>query len=172
MGSQGKTPWRSIGSQVYVDMRDNPNSDFIKTGSRPKRFYLRYLSEGKAGIEIVDKQPVRFKEAERKYSEKDLHPFLAYIAFFNFKAYTKTIEHVKSKKDQYGEWVHPDMVGIYFPFKEEEWLPEVIEFGSITGNLRLRFEVPPIRWTTFRHLYVRSFACEGIAFGQPGKRIT
>ena len=137
MASQGKTPWRSIGAQIYVNMKED--TEFIKIGSRPKKFFLSSFSDETDKLENIDKQPIRFKSRDYKYSEKELHPFLAYIAFSYLKAYTKTIEHVKSKKNQYGEWMHPDMVGIYFPFKEDEWLPEVIEFSSVTGNLRLRF---------------------------------
>jgi len=134
ISSQGKTPWRSIGAQIYVNMKEYPDSEFIKTRSRPTKFSLRSLS---VETDKLEEHPFSFKKLD--YSERELHPFLAYIAFSYLKAYTKTIEHVKSKKNQYGEWMHPDMVGIYFPFKEKEWLPEVIEFSSVTGNLRLRF---------------------------------
>ena len=36
----------------------------------------------------------------------------------NFKCVTKTIMHEKSKKEEKGknEWLHPDIVGVYYPF--------------------------------------------------------
>ncbi len=37
VGTQGKTPWATIGAQIYVNIRDNKNSPFIKIDSRPKR---------------------------------------------------------------------------------------------------------------------------------------
>ncbi|MCH8818876.1 MAG: hypothetical protein IIB03_00975 [Acidobacteria bacterium] len=39
--TKGKTPWHTMGAQLYVDVRDNPDSRFIKVGKRPARFFLR-----------------------------------------------------------------------------------------------------------------------------------
>ncbi len=50
--------------------------------------------------------------------ERDLHPFLTYMAFFNenLKCYTKTIFHEGSSKSPKGmdRWLYPDMVGVRF----------------------------------------------------------
>ncbi|MCL6599124.1 MAG: winged helix-turn-helix domain-containing protein [Alicyclobacillus macrosporangiidus] len=32
VGSHGKTPWRTIEAQIYVDLRDKPSSPFVKCG--------------------------------------------------------------------------------------------------------------------------------------------
>ena len=37
--TKGKTPWRSLGAQLYVEVRDNVRSRFIKVGKRPPRFF-------------------------------------------------------------------------------------------------------------------------------------
>ncbi len=34
----GKTPERSIGAKLYVNVRDKKDSNFIKIGSRPAKF--------------------------------------------------------------------------------------------------------------------------------------
>jgi len=39
--TEGKTPWNSLGAQLFVDVRDNPDSRFIKVGKRPARFFLK-----------------------------------------------------------------------------------------------------------------------------------
>ena len=39
--TKGKTPWHTLGAQMYVDVRDNPNSDFVKVSKRPARFFLK-----------------------------------------------------------------------------------------------------------------------------------
>lgn len=44
VGSKGKTPAATIGAQIYVNMRDKPDSPFLKTDTRPQRFYLKHLS--------------------------------------------------------------------------------------------------------------------------------
>jgi len=38
---KGKTPWYSIGAQIYVDMRDNANSSFIKLSTQPVTFFMK-----------------------------------------------------------------------------------------------------------------------------------
>lgn len=33
--TSGKTPWQSLGAQLYVEVRENESSKFIKVGKRP-----------------------------------------------------------------------------------------------------------------------------------------
>jgi uncharacterized protein len=137
VGSLGKTPWQSIGAQIYVSIRDNLDSPFVKVDSRPKRFYLHSLEE--ASVKIDTEYPK--KVTKPRYLEKDLHPFLAYYANLYLKAYVKTIHHLRSKRE-YSEWIHPDMVGCYFPI--EEWKDSLIEFGAaiaITSMKLFSFEL-------------------------------
>ena len=37
----GKTPWQTIGAQIYVDMKENGNSRFVKVGKHPTRFFIK-----------------------------------------------------------------------------------------------------------------------------------
>jgi hypothetical protein len=67
------------------------------------------------------------------YIESDLHPFLAYYSRVYLKAFTKTIRHNTSSKRVFGEWVHPDMIGVYFA--AEDWKPEILDLSAATGNL-------------------------------------
>ena len=39
VNTKGKTPWESIGAQVYVDIRDNPQSVFYQYSKRPTKFF-------------------------------------------------------------------------------------------------------------------------------------
>ena len=132
--SVGKTPWATIGAQMYLNMRDRKDTQFIRVGNRPARFHLRELLSV-AELQKLD-QSAQAREAkderEAEYLEKDLHPFLAYYASLYLRAYSKTIQHSRSVKKEYGEWIHPDMVACYFPL--EDWTPEVMEFGSLIGN--------------------------------------
>ena len=117
VNSNGKTPWLTIASQIYVDIRDNDNSMFIKVGKHPIKFFLK----GKK-VTIVDKKLIDLKKAKiskEKYCERDLHKILTYYGNNFMHIYTKTIYHEKSKKKEKGanEWLHPDIVGYYFPLK-------------------------------------------------------
>jgi len=133
VGSQGKTPWRTISAQIYVDMKDNPDSPFIKIDSKPIKFFLKNLipADELKKIEEEEKGKIEIPK-ELKYSERDLHPFLTYFAYYYMRIYTKTIYHEKSRKIQYAQWLHPDMVGVYFPI--DEWENEVFDFAKEIGS--------------------------------------
>lgn len=117
--SSGKTPWKTIEAKIYVDLKRqrelNVASDLIKISSRPAKFGLK----NKTYINSSEKQPAAKNDS---YNERDLHPLLTKFAFSDehFKCYTKTIYHEKSSKRKKGmnKWLHPDIVGVYFPFED------------------------------------------------------
>ena len=39
----GKTPWRSMSAEIYVEIRDKPETFFCKVGVRPTKFFLKKL---------------------------------------------------------------------------------------------------------------------------------
>lgn len=150
----GKTPWATLGAQVYTDLKNNPRSTFRKAGKG--KFALADLVSQTA-VEIVPEQktiPVvtaskvpdqQKKETllqnakqEEYFLEKHLHPFLAYFSFHKLHAYTKTLNHSKSAKSGYGEWVHPDMVSCAFPFLQDGWYSEVSSLSRSIGNASIR----------------------------------
>jgi uncharacterized protein len=136
----GKTPWASLGANLYVDVRDNPESKFVKVGKRPARFFLkaRQAEINDTTIEKIEKEQAKKPADGLSYKERDLHPLLSYFAYANpgfnrgRSIYTKTIFHELSLKKGYNEWVHPDIVGFYLPI--EDWRPEVIEFNRLSDN--------------------------------------
>ena len=140
----GKTPWRSLGAQLYVEVRDNEDSRFIKVGKRPARFFLkeREAELSPDAITKIEKEETKEKEKITEYNERDLHPLLTYYASANpsfnrgRSIFTKTIHHEKSQRSGYNEWIHPDMVGFYVPL--EDWRPDVIAFNRISDNNILR----------------------------------
>lgn len=137
VGTQGRTPWATIGAQIYVNIRDRKDSPFIKIDTRPKRFYLRSLIKSGEEQKFIEEQPVSVLPLKKfEYLEQDLHPFLAYYAHYYLKMYTKTIQHAKSGKGEFSEWIHPDMVGCYLPL--DEWKPEVVDFSSTIGNISIK----------------------------------
>lgn len=140
----GKTPWQTLGARLFVDVRDNKNSRFIKVGRNPARFFLTTRKN-----EIPDDIILKIELEERKekkeaehYEERDLHPLLTYFAYSNpsfnrgRNIFTKTIFHEKSKKSGYNEWLHPDLVGFYLPI--EEWNENLIEFNRLSDNNALK----------------------------------
>lgn len=135
--SKGKTPWASIGALIYVDIRDNKKTPFIKATTRPTKFYLKSLQNGKDINEFsLEELETETIDAKLTYDEKDLHAFLTYFASSYLKVFTKTINHSKSTKKEFGEWVHPDLVGWFFPI--ENWDNEVFELSSKIGNSSIK----------------------------------
>ena len=137
LNSEGKTPWATLGAQIYVNAKDNPKSPFAQTDSRPKKFYLKsQASQLDLSDTAISKEPTVVKKKRFDFLEKDLHPYLTYYAYYHLHCYTKTINHSQSSKKEFGEWVHPDIVGCYFPL--DDWKQEVYELSSSIGNISIR----------------------------------
>ncbi len=139
LNTKGKTPMATLYAQIYVNVKDSDNSIFAVTDSKPKRFLLKKNPEPGSTESNFDDQsdakpfPKNKHSNKFDYLEKDLHPFLSYYAYIFQRCYTKTINHSKSLKKAFGEWVHPDIVGCVFPI--DEWKTEVLEFSSAIGNI-------------------------------------
>jgi hypothetical protein len=140
----GKTPWNTLGAQLYVDVRDKVDSRFVKVGKRPARFFIASrIKELPANVDkAIEKAESKVEKSSFQYLERDLHPLLTYFVYFNLSfnrgraIHTKTILHEKSLKNGYYEWLHPDMVGFYLPLKE--WEPLVIDLNRLSDNNAIR----------------------------------
>lgn len=171
LGSQGKTPSATLGAQLYVNARDNANSVFGVLGSRPKKFLLKNLTYKKEDLLEEDEETSKTEVVKEKaigYDEKDLHGLLSYFIYYHMKAYSKTLNHQKSSKKEFGEWVHPDVVACYFPI--EDWKTEVYDLSSIMGDAQialLSFEIKKklsfanLRESFFQAVSNSSWAHEG-----------
>ena len=116
LGSSGKTPIRTLSARIYVDIKNNMDSVFIQVSKRPAKFYLK-------GKDINPEKGIPDSGAGRKkskFTERDLHILLSSFvcADEHFKCMTKTIYHEVSKREKSGKnkWLHPDIVGVHFPF--------------------------------------------------------
>jgi hypothetical protein len=133
----GKTPWATISALLYYDMKDNPDkTPFIKLNLKPRKFYLKTLSQNYDIVKTEKEQESNIIKKEIGYSERDLHKFLSYYVYTYHSVYTKTIFHESSSKKGYAQWSHPDIVGVYFSF--EQWEPETIDISKDIGNLAIK----------------------------------
>ena len=89
--TKGKTPWRTIAAQIYVDIRDNAESPFIKIDSKPRKFFLKDIVS-RERLETIKEKEEGTVEAPSviRYSERELHPLLTYFAYNYMHIYTKT----------------------------------------------------------------------------------
>ena len=136
LNSTGKTPWETIGARLYVDIRDNPNSIFIKLKLKPTKFYLKTLSQDYDIKKLEKEQENNFIKKDIGFNERDLHKFLSYYVYTYQHIYTKTILHESSSKRKYAQWLHPDIVGVYFPL--EQWEPDILEISKDIGNVAIK----------------------------------
>ncbi|MGL2495063.1 HrgA protein [Helicobacter pylori] len=109
----GNTPDRSVSSLIYTALNKGEELPFFKVQEKPVLIALRDAA----------KEPVLNTQKPSAPSvkiahERDLHPFLTYMAINNenLKCYTKTIFHEESSKSPKGmdRWLYPDMVGVRF----------------------------------------------------------
>lgn len=131
VGTSGKTPEKTLAARLYVDIRDNDKSIFYQSNKRPAKFYLKAkkdnIKETNKAVNDVDKTT---------FSERDLHILLSSFVQMDshFKCQTKTIYHEKSSKAVKGknQWLHPDMVGVYYPFVD--YSKQVLNLFSVVGE--------------------------------------
>lgn len=174
----GKTPWATIAAYCYTDINNNgEDSIIIQTSSRPAQFFLRRMSNmiDLEKVQVAKNKEIALKEKEetkKKFNERDLHPLIVAFAKGNthFQANLKTIYHEISSKSSKGqnEWLHPDLVGVYFPFTDynSETL-EIQSHLSITSiklfsfELKISLNFSNLRQSYFQAVSNSSWANEG-----------
>ncbi|HRG48627.1 MAG TPA: HTH domain-containing protein [Leptospiraceae bacterium] len=173
----GKTPWATIGAYCYTDINNNAeNSIVIQTNERPAQFFLRRLTD-KVDVHKVQKLKdtelaKKEKVENKKFHERDLRSILVAYAYgdTHFKANLKTIFHENSSKVTKGqnEWLHQDLVGVYFPFRD--YKAETLEIQnhlSITSiklfsfELKISLNFGNLRQSFFQAVSNSSWANEG-----------
>ncbi|WRC35391.1 COG2958 family protein [Helicobacter pylori] len=102
----GNTPDRSVSALIYTALNKGEELPFFKVQEKP---VLNMEKISAPSVKIVHNKIMH---------ERDLHPFLTYMAYYNenLKCYTKTIFHEESSKSPKGmdRWLYPDMVGVRF----------------------------------------------------------
>ncbi len=136
----GNTPDQSVGAIIYTALNKGEDLPFFKAQERPALIALK--STAKEEVLNAEKSSV---PSAKIAHERDLHPFLTYMAFNNenLKCYTKTIFHEESSKSPKGmdRWLYPDMVGVRF--LHAEWSHEnLIAFSK-------KFDTLPVKLVSF-----------------------
>ena len=163
VGFHGKTPDHTVGARLFVDVRDNSKSRFLKVGKAPARFFLKARQKELSEDVITENEhePAPGKKKALDFEERKLHPLLAYFANTNTEfnrgrgIYTKTIYHEISKKHGLNEWVHPDMVGFYIPIGE--WHSKILAFSKASSSNSIRLYSFEIKKTIDRSNYRQCF---------------
>ncbi|MGL2500060.1 HrgA protein [Helicobacter pylori] len=141
----GKTPHQSVSSSIYTALNKGEELPFFKVQEKPALIALKNTAkELVLSAEKISTPSVKIAHNKIMH-ERDLHPFLTYMAFYNenLKCYTKTIFHEESLKSPKGmdRWLYPDMVGVRF--LHAEWSNEnLIAFSK-------KFDTLPVKLVSF-----------------------
>ena len=83
LGTEGKTPWHSIGAQIYTEIKNSEHSRFKQVSKRPALFAL---TEQEFSEKFVASRSAEAEESvkETKYNERSLHPVLVKYLVFIF----------------------------------------------------------------------------------------
>ncbi|RVZ36282.1 HrgA protein [Helicobacter pylori] len=136
----GNTPDQSVSAAIYTALSKGEELPFFKVQEKPTLIALK----GAAKELGLNAQKISVPSTKIAH-ERDLHPFLTYMAINNenLKCYTKTIFHEESSKSIKGmdRWLYPDMVGVRF--LHAEWSNEnLIAFSK-------KFDTLPVKLVSF-----------------------
>ncbi|EJB50990.1 putative HrgA like protein [Helicobacter pylori Hp H-27] len=169
----GKTPHQSVSAAIYTALNKGEELPFKKVQEKPTLIALK----GAAKELGLNAQKISAPSAKITH-ERDLHPFLTYMAINNenLKCYTKTIFHEESLKSPKGmdRWLYPDMVGVRF--LHAEWSNEnLIAFSKkfdtlpvklVSFELKKEISVHNCRECYFQAISNSSWANEGYLVGR------
>ncbi len=168
----GKTPHQSVSAFIYEALNKGEELPFKKTQEKPTLIALKGAAK-ELGLNAQKPSTPSVKIAH----ERDLHPFLTYMAFHNenLKCYTKTIFHEESLKSQKGmdRWLYPDMVGVRFLHAElsnENLIAFSKKFDTlpiklVSFELKKEISVNNCRECYFQAISNSSWANEGYLVG-------
>ncbi|WP_187935780.1 COG2958 family protein [Helicobacter pylori] len=168
----GNTPDRSVSAFIYTALNKGEELPFLKAQEKPVLIALKDAAK-EPGLNIEKPGVSSAKIAH----ERDLHPFLTYMAIHNenLKCYTKTIFHEESVKSPKGtdRWLYPDMVGVRFLHAElsnENLIAFSKKFDTlpvklVSFELKKEISVNNCRECYFQAISNSSWANEGYLVG-------
>ncbi|WQX44386.1 COG2958 family protein [Helicobacter pylori] len=174
----GKTPHQSVSSYIYTALNKGEELPFFKVQEKPTLIALKGAAK-ELGLNAQKPSAPSVKIAHNKIMhERDLHPFLTYMAINNenLKCYTKTIFHEESSKSPKGmdRWLYPDMVGVRFLHAElsnENLIAFSKKFDTlpvklVSFELKKEISVNNCRECYFQAISNSSWANEGYLVGR------
>ncbi|MBH0269228.1 COG2958 family protein [Helicobacter pylori] len=174
----GNTPHQSVSAYIYTALNKGEELPFKKAQEKPVLIALK----GVAKEPVLNMEKISAPSVKIVYNkimhERDLHPFLTYMAINNenLKCYTKTIFHEESVKSPKGmdRWLYPDMVGVRFLHAElsnENLIAFSKKFDTlpvklVSFELKKEISVHNCRECYFQAISNSSWANEGYLVGR------
>ncbi len=173
----GKTPHQSVSAYIYEALNKGEEVPFFKVQEKPILIALKSATNEPVMKELDLNAEKPSAPIVKIAHERDLHPFLTYMAFHNenLKCYTKTIFHEESVKSPKGmdRWLYPDMVGVRFLHAElsnENLIAFSKKFDTlpiklVSFELKKEISVTNCREYYFQAISNSSWANEGYLVG-------
>ncbi|MGL2548444.1 HrgA protein [Helicobacter pylori] len=168
----GNTPDQSVSAVIYTALNKGEDLPFLKAQEKPALIALKSaMNEPVLNTEKPSAPSAKIAH------ERNLHPFLTYMAIHNenLKCYTKTIFHEESSKSPKGmdRWLYPDMVGVRFLHAElsnENLIAFSKKFDTlpvklVSFELKKEISVNNCRECYFQAISNSSWANEGYLVG-------
>ncbi|MGL2447632.1 HrgA protein [Helicobacter pylori] len=178
----GNTPDRSVSAFIYTALSKGEEVPFLKAQEKPVLIALKDAAKepvlNTEKISVSSAKIAHNKIMHEIMHERDLHPFLTYMAIHNenLKCYTKTIFHEESVKSPKGmdRWLYPDMVGVRFLHAElsnENLIAFSKKFDTlpvklVSFELKKEISVNNCRECYFQAISNSSWANEGYLVGR------
>ncbi len=171
----GNTPDQSVSASIYTALNKGEDLPFLKVQEKPVLIALK--DAAKEPVLNAQKSSIPGAPGVKVVHERNLHPFLTYMAFDNenLKCYTKTIFHEGSLKSPKGidRWLYPDMVGVRFLHAElsnENLIAFSKKFDTlpvklVSFELKKEISVNNCRECYFQAISNSSWANEGYLVG-------
>ncbi|WP_120921586.1 COG2958 family protein [Helicobacter pylori] len=170
----GNTPHQSVSAFIYTALNKGEELPFLKAQEKP---VILIALKGAANEPVLNMEKISAPSVKIMH-ERDLHPFLTYMAYYNenLKCYTKTIFHEESVKSPKGmdRWLYPDMVGVRFLHAElsnENLIAFSKKFDTlpvklVSFELKKEISVNNCRECYFQAISNSSWANEGYLVGR------
>lgn len=174
LGGYGKTPEASLSACLYVESKKTNSLVYISS-KKPTKFWLKSRAYELDSKEVQKNIQTQVQDEERtkkkSFCERDLHPLL--VKFMQeseeFNLYCKTIFHESSKRAKSGknQWIHPDIVGVHYPFGFQRQTSELLKNFSKTPyelysfELKISLDFSNLRECYFQAVSNSSWANEG-----------
>ncbi|PUD44620.1 HrgA protein [Helicobacter pylori] len=178
----GNTPHQSVSASIYTALNKGEELPFLKAQEKPVLIALKDVAKepvlNTEKISVSSAKIAHNKIMHEIMHERDLHPFLTYMAIHNenLKCYTKTIFHEESVKSPKGtdRWLYPDMVGVRFLHAElsnENLIAFSKKFDTlpvklVSFELKKEISVNNCRECYFQAISNSSWANEGYLVGR------
>ncbi|MGN8436364.1 HrgA protein [Helicobacter pylori] len=171
----GNTPHQSVSSSIYKALKKGKAVPFENAAKEGDKILIALKSAAKEPVLNIEKISA---PSAKIMHERDLHPFLTYMAIHNenLKCYTKTIFHEESVKSPKGmdRWLYPDMVGVRFLHAElsnENLIAFSKKFDTlpvklVSFELKKEISVHNCRECYFQAISNSSWANEGYLVGR------